>query len=342
MNNESKKSASSSFAVPESQSFLKQLWKTIINDPRPGLSVDEDKIADCFGIDFEHVLEHIDQSPCFGEAKLGLRWAASATANRLVTLSSSLAVKLETDHLLALARLLPILEFVQIAGRAPSNLTDLRTVLSQNAALQTDIKTTHVALVFADLAYRNTPCLESSIASSFEHQYIFLKLEAEADDFVGYGEVLYLLGDLDAAKICFKRALNASKPLSALATLRTAQLLESDSVSSRFLAAANVIGISWAIPGLRLLKEAVALFAETAAQMNKHQMDSLFDFPQNESILTKVVFPDNESRHKLSNGLFSQEEIFNLIIDCLPEYYVRIAPSMPPMARIHIGSIGSA
>ena len=107
-----------------------------------------------------------------------------------------------------------------------------------------------------------------------------------------------------------------------------AQLQASDPASSRFLAAAKVIDISWAIPGLGLLKEAANLFAESAAQMDKRQLNSLLDSLENKDRLVAVAFPDKESRRRLMENFFTVNEIVSQITESLPAYQYQSANSL--------------
>ncbi len=341
MNDQHNEASGSSSKTQVFENSLKQLWETIFHDSQSVLADAEQKIADCFGIEFERLLE----SPA-GDKKIvsGLNDAVSAVAAELVNQLSSEAGYLHKEHVLALARLLPVLQFVELNGYAPSDVRGLKSCLAEAVERHETGELGQVSLAFLELYCREVLGDKSQEISLEKLHSIFLHLQScSADDLVGIGEALHCLGAKELAEICFMRAQDADKPLAALATLRSAQYdTNLDHIQVRFAAAARGIAVGWAIAGFGLLKEAIDLLLDVAARVNEKTLDLFFDFLDGDDVLAKIVFPDTESRGKLKNGFFTREEILNRIIDCLPRYHVQLATSMLAGGKADVGRKGNA
>lgn len=336
MNDQHNEASGSSSKTQVFENSLKQLWETIFHDSQSVLADAEQKIADCFGIEFERLLE----SPA-GDKKIvsGLNDAASAVAAELVNQLSSEAGYLHKEHVLALARLLPVLQFVGLNGYAPSDVRGLKSCLAEAVERHETGELGQVSLAFLELYCREVLGDKSQEISLEKLHSIFLHLQScSADDLVGIGEALHCLDAKELAEICFMRAQDADKPLAALATLRSAQYdANLGHMPVRFAAAARGIAVGWAIAGFGLLKESIDLLLDTVSRIDEQTMNLFFDSLEGEDILIRVAFPDSEDRRRLKGGFFSQKEILDRIIDCLRGYHLQLADlsSLLPRQKVH-------
>lgn len=73
-----------------------------------------------------------------------------------------------------------------------------------------------------------------------------------------------------------------------------------------------------------LLKEAIALLVIVASQIDAKTLNSFFEMLEGVDSLVKLSFPEGQYRFRLKAGVFTQEEIFNRTVDCLPMYQMQM------------------
>ena len=316
-NNSAPRSACETLAIPKS---LERLWEEVFQEASVIADVEEE-IEDCLSFHFSRLSQQPDNRSIRRQRNpADLTSAASLVAALLPAQMASEAGYFHVDHLLALTRLLSVLEFVKIANRVPFDFADLRTVLAQEPRGQFGPR--QVALAFAEIHCHKALGQKDLRIEVKKLREVFRQMQTEPDNLVGFGEALHRMGEKDLAEVCFKRGQDASQPLAALATLRSAQYDESGSEHAlvRFMAAARGISVGWAIAGYGLLREAIELLMDVASQVDEKDLNSFFDALEGEDSLAKLTFPDTGCRHRLKAGLFTQDEIFSRVVKCIPAY----------------------
>mgnify|MGYP001201061464 FL=1 len=320
-NNSAPRSACETLAIPQS---LERLWEEVFQEASVIADVEEE-IEDCLGFHFSRLSQQPDNRSIRRQRNpADLTSAASRVAALLPAQMASEAGYFHVDHLMALTRLLSVLEFVKIANRVPFDLADLRTVLAQESREQFGLR--QVALAFAEIYSRNVLGQKDLRIEVEKLRGVFRQMQMDPDSLVGFAEALHRMGEKELAEVCFKRGQDASQPLAALATLRIAQYDECGSEHDlvRFMAAARGISVGWAIAGYGLLKEAIALLVIVASQIDAKTLNSFFEMLEGVDSLVKLSFPEGQYRFRLKAGVFTQEEIFNRTVDCLPMYQMQM------------------
>lgn len=341
MNNDNKsapRSACETLAISQS---LERLWEEIFQETSVIADL-EKEIEDCLGFHFSRLNQQSDNRSVRRQRNpADLISAASLVAALLPAQMASEAGYFHVDHLMALTRLLSVLEFVKIANRVPFDMTDLRKVLAQESREQLGLR--RVVLAFVEIYCRKILDQKDLRSEEENLQEVFRQMQTEPDNLVGFGEALHRMGEKGLAEVCFKRGQDASQPLAALATLRIAQYDEKGSEHAllRFMAAARGISVGWAIAGFGLLKEAIKLLMTVASEIDVGMLNSFLDALDGEDSLAKFAFPDRACRLSLKAGDFTQEEIFKRIFDKLPFYQSSLAELMFTDRKQH-ESVGNA
>ena len=323
-NNSAPRSACETLAIPQS---LERLWEEVFQEASVIAEVKEE-IEDCLGFHFSRLSQQPDNRSIRRQRNpADLTSAASLVAALLPAQMASEAGYFHVDHLLALTRLLSVLEFVKIANRVPFDVTDLRKVLAQGSEEQFGPR--QVALAFAEIYSRNVLGQKDLRIEVEKLRGAIRQIQMDPDSLVGFGEALHRMGEKGLAEVCFKRGQDASQPLAALATLRIAQYDEKGSEHAllRFMAAARGISVGWAIAGFGLLKEAISLLSTVATQIDEKTLSSFFNLLDVEDSLVRLSILDEDSQHQLKAGLLSQDEILSRILSSLPLYHEQIIGS---------------
>lgn len=324
-NNSAPRSACETLAIPQS---LERLWEEVFQEASVIADVEEE-IEDCLGFHFSRLSQQPDNRSIRRQRNpADLTSAASLVAALLPAQMASEAGYFHVDHLMALTRLLSVLEFVKIANRVPFDVTDLRKVLAQESEEQFGPR--QVALAFAEI-YCHKILGQKDLRIEVEKlQVVFRQLQTDPDSLVGLGEALHRMGETELAEVCFKRVQDASQPLAALATLRVAQYDECGSEHDlvRFMAAARGISVGWAIAGYGLLKEAIALLAIVASQIDEKTLNSFFELLDGVDNLAKLAFRDEDVRRRLQKGILTKDAILLRIIESVAEYQKLLTNSL--------------
>lgn len=337
-NNSAPRSACETLAIPQS---LERLWEEVFQEASVIANVEEE-IEDCLGFHFSRLSQQPDNRSIRRQRNpADLTSAASLVAALLPAQMASEAGYFHVDHLMALTRLLSVLEFVKIANRVPFDMTDLRKVLAQESREQLGLR--RAVLAFVEIYCRKILDQKDLRSEEENLQEVFRQMQTEPDNLVGFGEALHRMGEKGLAEVCFRRGQDASQPLAALATLRIAQYDEKGSEHAllRFMAAARGISVGWAIAGFGLLKEAIKLLMTVASEIDVGMLNSFLDALDGEDSLAKFAFPDRACRLSLKAGDFTQEEIFKRIFDKLPFYQSSLAELMFTDRKQH-ESVGNA
>lgn len=316
-NNSTPRSACETLAIPQS---LERLWEEVFQEASVIADVEEE-IEDCLGFHFSRLSQQPDNRSIRRQRNpADLTSAASLVAALLPAQMASEAGYFHVDHLMALTRLLSVLEFVKIANRVPFDVTDLHKVLAQESREQFGLR--RVALAFVEI-YCHKILGQKDLSIEVEKlQVVFRQLKTDPDSLVGLGEALHRMGETELAEVCFKRGQEASQPLAALATLRIAQYDECGSEHDlvRFMAAARGISVGWAIAGYGLLSESIELLGTVVSQIDERTLNSFFDLLNGGDSLLKLSFPNSVSRSQLQAGRLTHEEILKRITLSIPMF----------------------
>lgn len=337
-NNSAPRSACETLAIPKS---LERLWEEVFQEASVIADVEEE-IEDCLGFYFSRLSQQPDNRSIRRQRNpADLTSAASLVAALLPAQMASEAGYFHVDHLMALTRLLSVLEFVKIANRVPFDVADLRTVLAQESEKQFGPR--KVALAFVEIYCHKVLGQELKIEVE-KLREVVRQMQTDPDSLVGLGEALHRMGEKELAEDCFKRGQDASQPLAALATLRIAQYDErgSEHALVRFMAAARGISVGWAIAGFGLLKEAINLLSTVATQIDEKTLSSFFEMLDGVDDLTRLAFPDEGVRRRLHEGILTQDVILSRIIESVPRYQILVANALRVDSSKANDSIGNA
>lgn len=297
-------------ATFEKGSGLQRLWAALFCGSRSLVSNDEAAVAQCTGADFALLRQRVVDSD-------DLPHTAALVADALVERLSSEAGFLHAGHVLALARLLAVVQFVASCGEVPGDLPTLKKGLLGAARSRPQANLEHVCVAL--LAAFDRDLLNDVPRDALRDAFLHLQCPA-LDDFVGFGEALHELGADDLAQICFMRGQGADKPLAALATLRCAQLDPALHPAARLSAAARGISVGWAIAGYGILRESIELLIDVASRIDAHDFDVLMESLEGDDCLVKIAFPDSKSRRALRSCI-DREAVLSRIVESLPRFH---------------------
>ncbi len=163
----------------------------------------EEEIEDCLGFHFSRLSQQPDNRSIRRQRNpADLTSAASRVAALLPAQMASEAGYFHVDHLMALTRLLSVLEFVKIANRVPFDVADLRTVLAQESREQFGLR--QVALAFEEIYFHKVLGQTDLRIEEEKHRGVIRQMQMDPDSMVGFGEALHRMGGEGASSSLFQ------------------------------------------------------------------------------------------------------------------------------------------